>query len=191
MFSAGSHEEDGGKKDSVLNVEAAGEFVYNMATWAQRDQMNRTARGEESLRAVTFVEGWNIRQVRAALAKEDVLKPDTRGLADDALMNLLGRPGERSVNPDEAVALANSVEYGLSGSVWTRGQATALRMVKALDTGIIWVNCMMDGYPQIPVPPHKMSGTGVELGMEGLMAYCRRKSAVIGYDDKQPVGWGL
>ena len=43
MFSAGSHEEDGGKKDSVLNAEATGEFVYNMATWAQRDQMNRTA----------------------------------------------------------------------------------------------------------------------------------------------------
>ncbi len=42
MFSAGSHEEDGGKKDSVLNVEATGEFVYNMATWAQRDQMNQT-----------------------------------------------------------------------------------------------------------------------------------------------------
>ena len=43
MFSAGSHEEDGGKKDSVINVEATGEFVYNMATWAQRDQMNQTA----------------------------------------------------------------------------------------------------------------------------------------------------
>ena len=44
MFSAGSHEEDGGKKDSVVNVEATGEFVYNMATWAQKDQMNETAR---------------------------------------------------------------------------------------------------------------------------------------------------
>jgi flavin reductase (DIM6/NTAB) family NADH-FMN oxidoreductase RutF len=43
LFSAGSHEEDGGKKDSVINVEATGEFVYNMATWAQRDQMNQTA----------------------------------------------------------------------------------------------------------------------------------------------------
>lgn len=42
MFSAGSHEEDGGKKDSVLNAEATGEFVYNMATWAQRHQMNQT-----------------------------------------------------------------------------------------------------------------------------------------------------
>ncbi len=53
----------------------------------------KLARGEESMRAVTLVEGWNVRQVRAALANESVLKPDTRGLSDDALMALLGRPG--------------------------------------------------------------------------------------------------
>ena len=34
MFSAGLHEVDGGSKDSVANVEATGEFVYSMATWA-------------------------------------------------------------------------------------------------------------------------------------------------------------
>ena len=44
LFSAGVHEADGGKKDTVVNAEATGEFVYNMATWAQRDQMNETAR---------------------------------------------------------------------------------------------------------------------------------------------------
>ena len=43
MFSAGTHVADGGRKDSVANVEATGEFVYNMATWAQKDQMNQTA----------------------------------------------------------------------------------------------------------------------------------------------------
>ena len=43
MFSAGAHEADGGKKDTVVNIEATGEFVYNMATWAQKDQMNQTA----------------------------------------------------------------------------------------------------------------------------------------------------
>ena len=53
----------------------------------------KLARGEESLRAVTLVEGWNFRQFRAALAKEEVLKPDTKGLADEDLMKLLGRPG--------------------------------------------------------------------------------------------------
>jgi flavin reductase (DIM6/NTAB) family NADH-FMN oxidoreductase RutF len=42
LFSAGGHE-DGGKKDTVVNVEATGEFVYSMTTWAQKDQMNQTA----------------------------------------------------------------------------------------------------------------------------------------------------
>jgi UPF0755 protein len=55
--------------------------------------LSKLARGEESLSAVTFVEGWNFRQVRAALAKESVLKPDTREMPDEAIMALLGRPG--------------------------------------------------------------------------------------------------
>ena len=91
----------------------------------------------------------------------------------------------------DAVRQANSVVYGLSGSVWTKDGAKALRMVKEMNTGIIWVNTMLSGYPQIPVPPHKMSGTGVELGMEGLLAYCKRKSAMVAYDDRSPIGWGL
>jgi len=91
----------------------------------------------------------------------------------------------------EAVAISNSVEYGLSGSVWTTNVERSLRMINALDTGIVWVNTMMAGYPQIPVPPHKMSGTGVELGMEGLLQFCKRKSAVMSSDESAPIGWGL
>jgi UPF0755 protein len=56
--------------------------------------LSKLARGEETLRAVTLVEGWNFRQVRAALLKDDVLKHDTQGLPDDAVMSLLGRPGQ-------------------------------------------------------------------------------------------------
>jgi UPF0755 protein len=55
--------------------------------------LDKLARGEESLRAVTLVEGWNIRQVRAALAKSDQLRPDTQALSEGDLMKLLGRPG--------------------------------------------------------------------------------------------------
>jgi len=55
MFSAGTHERDGGPKDTVANVEATREFVYNMATWAQREAMNQTAsiveHGVDELRA--------------------------------------------------------------------------------------------------------------------------------------------
>ncbi|MBI5278055.1 MAG: endolytic transglycosylase MltG [Burkholderiales bacterium] len=53
----------------------------------------KLARGEESLRAVTLVEGWNIRQVRAALAKSEALKADSAKMTDEALMQALGRPG--------------------------------------------------------------------------------------------------
>ena len=50
-------------------------------------------RGEESLRTVTLVEGWNWRQVRQALARAELLKPDSQALSDEALMAQLGRPG--------------------------------------------------------------------------------------------------
>ena len=55
--------------------------------------LRKLARGEESLRALTLVEGWNWRQVRQALAKEEQLKHDAAALTDEALMAQLGRPG--------------------------------------------------------------------------------------------------
>ncbi|MDB5958271.1 endolytic transglycosylase MltG [Ramlibacter sp.] len=55
--------------------------------------LDKLARGEESLRAVTLVEGWNWRQVRAALARADQLRPQTAQLSDAELMKLIGRPG--------------------------------------------------------------------------------------------------
>lgn len=55
--------------------------------------LQKLARGEETLRAITLVEGWNWRQVRHALAREDQLRHDTAALADEALMAQLGRPG--------------------------------------------------------------------------------------------------
>lgn len=56
--------------------------------------LRKLARGEASLRALTLVEGWSFRQIRAALAKEEALKPDTKALTDDAVMGLLGRAGQ-------------------------------------------------------------------------------------------------
>jgi UPF0755 protein len=53
----------------------------------------KLTRGEEALRAVTLVEGWTFRQFRAALAKEETLKPETKALTDEAIMALVGKPG--------------------------------------------------------------------------------------------------
>ena len=55
--------------------------------------LQKLARGEESLQALTLVEGWNWRQVRAALAREQGLRQDSATLSDAALMERLGRPG--------------------------------------------------------------------------------------------------
>lgn len=55
--------------------------------------LDKLARGEESLRAVTLIEGWTFHQFRAALAASDQLRPVTANLPDDDVMKLLGRPG--------------------------------------------------------------------------------------------------
>ena len=58
-----------------------------------RGLLAKLVRGEEALRALTLVEGWNFRQVRQALANDDQIKPDSKGLTDEALMAQLGCPG--------------------------------------------------------------------------------------------------
>ena len=70
----------------------AGSYEIAPGTSPQR-LLSMLVRGEESLRTVTIVEGWNWRQVRQALAKAENLQPDSRALSDAALMARLGRPG--------------------------------------------------------------------------------------------------
>jgi len=53
----------------------------------------KLVRGDEAMRFVVLVEGWNWRQVRAALARAEQLRPDTMGLDDAAVMARIGRPG--------------------------------------------------------------------------------------------------
>jgi len=57
-----------------------------------RNLLQMLVRGEEALRTVTLVEGWNFSQVRAALAKAEQLKPESKGLPDYLIMKVLGQP---------------------------------------------------------------------------------------------------
>ena len=70
----------------------AGSYEIPPGTTPRR-LLSMMVRGEESLRSVTLVEGWNWRQVRQALARAELLKPDSQGLGDEDLMARLGRPG--------------------------------------------------------------------------------------------------
>lgn len=70
----------------------AGSYEFAPGT-TPRTLLDKLVRGEQALRAVTFVEGWTFRQMRQALAKADRIQPDSRTLDDAALMAALGRPG--------------------------------------------------------------------------------------------------
>ena len=58
-----------------------------------RSLLRKLVRGEEALRAVTLVEGWNFTQVRAALLKAEQLNPESENLPDYLIMKVLGKPG--------------------------------------------------------------------------------------------------
>ena len=78
--------------------------------------LQKLARGEATLRALTLVEGWNFRQVRAALAREEGLRHDATVLGDAALMEQLGRPGvppEGRFFPDTYTYAKGSSELAL------------------------------------------------------------------------------
>ena len=57
------------------------------------DLLRKLSRGEESLKAVSLIDGWTFRQFRAALSKAEGLKHDAKGLSDEELMAQLGMPG--------------------------------------------------------------------------------------------------
>lgn len=57
------------------------------------DLLRKLSRGEESLKAISLIDGWTFRQFRAALAKAEGLKHDAKGLSDEELMAKLGMPG--------------------------------------------------------------------------------------------------
>jgi betaine-aldehyde dehydrogenase len=80
---------------------------------------------------------------------------------------------------EEAVALANDTIYGLSGSIWTRDGARALRVARALETGVLSVNSNTSVRVSTPFGGFKQSGVGRELGPHALDHYTEVKSVYI------------
>jgi betaine-aldehyde dehydrogenase len=76
----------------------------------------------------------------------------------------------------EAVRLANDTIYGLSGSVWTRDGARALRVARAIETGVLSVNSNTSVRVATPFGGFKQSGYGRELGPHALDAYTEVKT---------------
>jgi betaine-aldehyde dehydrogenase len=76
----------------------------------------------------------------------------------------------------DAVRIANDTPYGLSGSIWTRDGARALRVARALDTGVLSVNSNSSVRVSTPFGGFKHSGFGRELGLHALEGYSEVKN---------------
>ena len=80
---------------------------------------------------------------------------------------------------EEAIRVANDTPYGLSGSVWTENGARALRVARALETGVLSINSNTSVRPSTPFGGFKQSGFGRELGMHALDGYSELKNVFL------------
>jgi acyl-CoA reductase-like NAD-dependent aldehyde dehydrogenase len=83
---------------------------------------------------------------------------------------------------EEAVRLANETPYGLSGSIWTRDGARALRVARAVEAGVLSVNSNSSVRVATPFGGFKQSGFGRELGMQALEGYSETKNVFVSTD---------
>jgi acyl-CoA reductase-like NAD-dependent aldehyde dehydrogenase len=92
----------------------------------------------------------------------------------------------RFATEEEALAIANGVDYGLGGGLWTRDLSRAHRIAGALRAGMVWVNSYKRVNPGSPFGGVGSSGYGREMGFEAMREYTEAKSVWINVDAALP-----
>ena len=87
---------------------------------------------------------------------------------------------------DEALAIANSTDYGLGGGLWTQNLSRAHRLAGAMRSGMVWVNSYKRVSPASPFGGTGLSGYGREMGFEAMREYTEAKSIWINVDAQIP-----
>jgi acyl-CoA reductase-like NAD-dependent aldehyde dehydrogenase len=82
----------------------------------------------------------------------------------------------------EALAIANSTEYGLGGGLWTSNLQRAHRMAQAMRSGMVWINCYKRVNPGSPFGGVGSSGYGRDMGFEAMHDYTEAKSVWVNVD---------
>lgn len=82
---------------------------------------------------------------------------------------------------EEALALANNSNYGLSATIWTENLGRAHRLAERIEAGVVWVNCWLLRDLRTPFGGVKQSGIGREGGWEALRFFTEAKNVCINY----------
>jgi len=90
---------------------------------------------------------------------------------------------------DEAIALANDSDVGLGGNIYTHDLTEAMRAVNEIESGIVWVNTPLNDNDTVPFGGRKLTGSGRELGSEGLEQFRRSKMVMIAPEAKFDPEW--
>lgn len=85
----------------------------------------------------------------------------------------------RWTSEEEVLGLANATEFGLTAAVWTRDLATAMRMTRGIESGVVWVNGVSTHFVGLPFGGVKDSGLGAEESLDELLSYTQLKAVHI------------
>ena len=82
---------------------------------------------------------------------------------------------------DDALKIANAVEYGLTAAIWTKDINKALQTARRVRAGFVWINTVGAHYPAVPFGGFKNSGVGREEGVEELYSYTENKTVNVAF----------
>lgn len=109
---------------------------------------------------------------RSRLAQEEVFGPVVAMIPFDT--------------EEEVVAMANDVQYGLVGGLWTQNLSRAFRVAEAIEAGTVTVNTFRPAHWMLPYGGYKISGIGRENGLEVLHHYTEVKTIVMDFATEPP-----
>ncbi|MEK6190866.1 MAG: aldehyde dehydrogenase family protein [Chloroflexota bacterium] len=87
---------------------------------------------------------------------------------------------------EEAIDIANGVEYGLGGGLWTRDLSRAHRVARQLRAGMVWINTYKRVNPGSPFGGIGPSGYGREMGFDAIHEYTQSRSVWVNVDAQIP-----